>query len=278
MLRDQPRTVVLGVGGWLGSAILKHLNHDGTTRGLGRHELAGASSAALRALLDPSEVLTVVNAVGLLRGSVDDLRAANLEFTQRLVEALRGSGAHLVHLGSAAEYGDQGEEPIRETALRRPVTPYGGWKAQASDLVLAEPSWCVLRPFNVIDRAMVPMNPVAVIVEGVRAALNDTGVLTLPAPQAVRDHVSRGFTAASVATAARSRLGGCYNLASGIGLRYEEIAESIAERMGGRVSIEDLGHPGIPTVIGDASVWCRATGLSEALDAGGVAELVTPSG
>lgn len=265
------RVVVLGAGGWLGSATWTALRDDPDARGFGREALAGASAGQLRVLLDPTEDLVVVNAVGRLRGTDEELEEPNLRFAAQLVEALLGTGAHLVHLGSAAEYGDQGDAAIPETAERRPTSTYGRCKARASDLVLAEPTWCVLRPFNVIDVDMVPENPIAIIRDDVAMA---DGLVTLPAAAARRDHVSRAFVATSIARAARDRMAGTFNLCSGVGLRYDAIAEAIAARMGVAVQIRDLDRPGIRTVVGSPDAWLAATGMQEALDADGVAGLV----
>ena len=261
---------VLGAGGWLGSSIWGELSGDDGARSLGRAELAQRNADELRELLRPDPHLTVVNAVGRLRGAEGELADANLRFVARLVEALRGTGAHLVHLGSAAEYGDQGQTLITERATAAPATAYGRLKAEASALVLTEPSWCVLRPFNVIDRSMVPENPVGII----RAQVLAGGSVDLPAATARRDHVSRSFVAASVARAARDRVAGAFNLCSGIGVTYTEIAAAIARASGADITVTDLDRPGIRTVVGDPTAWQTATGLREALDADDVAGLV----
>lgn len=264
------RVVVLGAGGWLGRAILRALLAQEAGTGLGRSQLEGKTAAQLRTLLEPDGHLVVVNAVGRLRGSEDELIEPNVEFPGRLVRALDGTGAHLVHLGSAAEYGDHGEEPISERAVLRPRTPYGRFKAEASMKVLDRTEWCVLRPFNVVDASMVPENPVAVIRDAIRSARS----IELPAQHARRDHVSRTFVASSVVAAARSRVEGAFNLCSGVALDYGTIAMAIGARLGKQPALVDLHRPGIPVVVGDPSVWAGTSGLSEAMDAEAVADLV----
>lgn len=269
------RTVLVGGSGWLGSAILRHLQADGPVRTLSRSELADERPEHLVDLLQPGPDLVVVNAGGRLRGTSQELTRDNVTLPLRLVEVLAGTGAYLLHLGSPAEFGDpQGTRPIPPTQAAQPVSDYGRSKAVASLAVLAHDVWGVLRPFNVIDRDMIPGNPVAIIRAQVWVAAATGTAIELPAAEAVRDHVSREFVAASVARAARDRLPGAFNLCSGIGLSYRAIAEALLRRLGVTAEIVDLDLPGIKVVVGDPTTWREVTGLAEAMDADGVAALV----
>lgn len=271
------RIAIIGSSGWLGAAITQELREIGEVECIGRDWTV--DHQGLRERLRPNAGLVVVNAAGLLRGTVEQLNEANLALALRVVDALDGTGAHLIQLGSPAEYGDPGgAEPIPECAVPRPLTDYGWAKHRSSTAVLERPEWCVLRPFNVVDVDMVAVNPVGVIREQVREQVRRAGPsggeIVLPAARAVRDHVSRAFIARSVRSAVQSRVGGAFNLCSGLGLSYQAIAEAIASELGVDLGIRDEDLPGIKAVVGDPSRWYKASGLAEALDAAALARLV----
>lgn len=63
----------------------------------------------------------------------------NLAGTLNLLESMRRADVRrIVHLSSAAVYGDAGTEPVPETASLRPLSPYGASKGAAEELVRAE--------------------------------------------------------------------------------------------------------------------------------------------
>lgn len=68
-------------------------------------------------------------------GSFQVYTQNNILATQRLLEAARGSAIkRLVYASSSSIYGDAVELPVRETALPRPVSPYGVSKLAAEHL------------------------------------------------------------------------------------------------------------------------------------------------
>ena len=84
----------------------------------------------------------------------------------KLLAALAYSPAHLVHLGSAAEYGPSTElAPAHETSVARPVSDYGTTKLAATEMICQaveddQVSATVLRVFNVIGAG----NPTSTLV------------------------------------------------------------------------------------------------------------------
>jgi len=61
----------------------------------------------------------------------------NVEASQLVAEAAREHGVkRVVFASSAAIYGDAAEQPIRESAEKRPVSPYGAAKLASEDLLL----------------------------------------------------------------------------------------------------------------------------------------------
>lgn len=176
-----PRLLVLGAGGFLGRSIVHHLAGTGDaelilhSRGaddragngldldldLEWHNLDLLNSApgALADLVDEVAPDAIVNCTGLAFGEPADLRVANVLLVIRLIAELdECKGIHLVHLGSAAEYGRSIDNcPVAETALAIPQSDYGITKLMATEQLMraaAEErlSVTVLRVFNPVGR------------------------------------------------------------------------------------------------------------------------------
>ena len=165
--------LVLGASGFLGSHVVEAItganqadelitvsrrcSRSGSRRrdGWVSMDLEAATVDDLVALLDAARPDVVVNCVGRVWGSEEELRALNTTLVAKLASALTLSGpSTLIHLGSAAEYGAQPQGlSIRETATPRPVGAYGRTKLEATRLLtrgfdLQELRGCVLRVFN----------------------------------------------------------------------------------------------------------------------------------
>jgi NDP-hexose 4-ketoreductase len=271
------RVAVLGGGGWLGRALIEQLASDGRPGLLvpPREQVATADPADLRALLRPAPDLVVVNLVGARRGTPAELAAANAELPARLVEALAGSGAHLVHAGSAAEYGDPGSsDPVGERHAAHPAGDYGRTKLAGSLAVLTHPQACVLRVFNIVGRDLPDGSVVAEILAKVARARATGGAVELLSAQDVRDYVRRDFVLASIRHALGARTAGLFNVCSGTGVSYEALVEALAEATGGTLPVHDRAEPGIRAVVGDPAAWREASGLAERLDATAIARIV----
>jgi NDP-hexose 4-ketoreductase len=172
------RAIVLGARGFIGRAVcraliqspdcdlvaahfrrppvLADLLDEGMWRAL---DLTRADPAQLVELIDSTRADVVVNCAGATFGSTDDLRAANFDVVAKLAIALHGrTDVHLVHMGSAAEYGAQWPgQAITETATPHPVGEYGVTKLEATMHLLEagrrnDLNVTVMRVFNPIGR------------------------------------------------------------------------------------------------------------------------------
>jgi nucleoside-diphosphate-sugar epimerase len=158
------RVVVTGAAGFIGSHLCERLLNDG-------HEVVGIDSFSeyyarprkesnlLAALEQPNFALEEMDLVHayvkkVLRGArvvfhlagLDGVRPSwgdhfdryvqeNIVATQRLLEALRGAEIErLVFASSSSVYGEAEMFPTRETALPRPVSPFGMTKLAAEHL------------------------------------------------------------------------------------------------------------------------------------------------
>ena len=93
----------------------------------------------------------------------------------KLLSVLAHTSAHLVHLGSAAEYGPSTDwGPVHETSAVRPVSEYGTTKLAATELICeavedGQVSATVLRVFNAIGAG----NPTSTLVGRAVRALRE---------------------------------------------------------------------------------------------------------
>ena len=134
------RVIVLGAGGFMGRAVWRVLAQDPACDHIAVHfrrppapaalihradtwsalDLVDATPAEIIDLIEQSEADVVVNCAGVTHGSLDELRSANVEVAAKLGAALATlRHVHLIHLGSAAEYGvHRAGEPISEVTQR----------------------------------------------------------------------------------------------------------------------------------------------------------------
>lgn len=254
--------VVVGAAGWLGSAISARLpealairREDDLERGL--------------AVAGPDPV--IINAAGLARGSVQELRAANVDLLSRLLDA----AGWVVQLGSAAEYGLNVASPVAESTPCAPASDYGRSKLEATVRACDSGRATVLRLFNTIDTPPQPGSPIADISSRIQHGVRTgTGIAVLSGGTR-RDYVTRAMVTDSVLFAAEHRCPGVFNVGSGIPVSVEDVARIAACRLGSDVPVQDLQEFPATTIFSDPRKWERVSGLRERLDAEAVAALLT---
>ncbi len=101
----------------------------------------------------------VINCTGSAVGDLDHMTAANVVVVLRLIAELeKCKRVHLVHLGSAAEYGmPEHNVPVSETMPAMPQSAYGHTKLRATEHLMQAAaddriSVTVLRVFNPVGR------------------------------------------------------------------------------------------------------------------------------
>ena len=164
MLDAPTRVVVTGAAGFIGSHLCERLLADGhqvtgidsfsdyygrlrkqqNLRGVSAHrnfvlEEADLVDADLRRILDGTTVVFHLAGQPGVRpswgGHFDRYVHDNIVATQRLLESLRETPLQrLVFASSSSVYGDAERFPTKETALPRPVSPYGMTKLAAEHL------------------------------------------------------------------------------------------------------------------------------------------------
>ncbi len=169
-----PRILVLGVAGFIGNHVMRLITseremgcgifldrvspYQSGLHASGRwacFDIVEEPERSLGHFLERLAPDAIVNCVGATQGTREEMELLNVGVVRKLVSVLAScSSAHLVHLGSAAEYGPpQDWAPAREGAEARPVGDYAATKLAGTELVreAAESgrvSATVLRVFN----------------------------------------------------------------------------------------------------------------------------------
>jgi NDP-hexose 4-ketoreductase len=252
------RAIVLGAGGFLGRAIYRALVDAPECEAVAVHfrrppiladlldgnamwralDLAQATPEQIVDLVDFANADVVVNCTGATFATLGELRAANVEVVANLAIALsRRPAVHLIHLGSAAEYGAQWpERPITETAVAQPVSEYGSTKLEATRHLLdaaqrGDLNATVLRVFNPIGRGSSVQSLPGRAAREIDAALRrGDDAIHLGSLESWRDYVdTRDVAAAVVAAMASVPSGGTvFNVGSGDAMLTREVVGLLA--------------------------------------------------
>ncbi len=226
----RPRILVLGAAGWIGNHVARLIASDHETgEGIFVDRVSAYQSrfptsgewACFDIVEEPEQALghfledlapdAIVNCVGATRGTREEMELLNVGVVRKLVSVLAScSSAHLVHLGSAAEYGPpQDWAPAREGAEARPVGDYAATKLAGTELVreAAESgrvSATVLRVFNPLGAGAPPGSLVGRAVASFRdAQATGSRQVKLGALDSARDYIDVRDVARAVLLASR---------------------------------------------------------------------------
>ena len=217
-------------------------------------------NAELRRLVDACD--TVINTVGRLTGTEEELREANDVFVGWLVDVIEGSSTRLVHVGSASEYGDPGSAaPIAESAPCVPLGAYGTTKHAGSlrvlELAASGHDAVVARGFNLVSNRVAPSSPIAQWLRDIAAlkSAGGDGVVEVWEGQTLRDFIQLDDAVRALAQLGTTTtpIPTVVNLCSGVGLHYGEIVRRLVARAGINAEVVSLDQGGIMSVIGDPS-------------------------
>jgi NDP-hexose 4-ketoreductase len=301
--------LVVGADGLIGRAVLAVARRSAEAHALvGRASatepdahvvrLSAATVDPLARLLERLDPVAIVNAAGLTSGAPDELWEANVGSVTALLEAMHvaGSGARLVHLGSAAEYAEVPAETTDEEAPLRAASPYAAAKVEASRLVLESAdrglATVVARVFNPIGAGMPPTSlPGRAARLLHEAAVGRAAEIELGPLDAVRDYVDvRDVATAVHLLASEPRLAfGAYNVGSGTPTLVRDLVAMIVERVGFAGEVRETAAAaspshGVQRQVADigrirSAGWAPAVELRESVEAlvAGIGEEVGPA-
>ena len=275
--------LITGITGFLGRTLEKKArDHGARCLGVARTVSDDSEHRAIDLSKGTTEVQNLLSEhhpslIFHLAGGFEsgDFFSANISTTKNLFQAissLPGYAPRVIVLGSAAEYGDLGPEPIRETARERPVNEYGIAKlAQTRMSMVARRRGqraTVVRLFNVIGPGMSNGLAAARFArEALAAAAAHRGFITVGDVNPIRDFldledVIEGLWA--VAHAAKDEE--IVNLCSGEPIRIRAVLEEILRQVGQQLEVRVDPHlvrgpDDIAVSVGDCSLFEQLTGL-----------------
>ena len=277
------RIIVLGAGGFMGRAVWRVLAQDPRCNHLAVHfrrppdaamlahradtwsalDLAEATPTDIVDMIRQSEADVVVNCAGATRGSLDELRSGNVEITAKVSSALTALGhVHLIHLGSAAEYGaHRTGEPITENTPARPVSDYGVTKLEATRHLVAAGragrlTATVLRVFNPLGRGSAASTLPGRAAQEIHAAVRrGDDSITLGSLESWRDYIDARDVGGAVAAAVQTVPDGATVLNVGRG-------EAVHTRESGQAPGGDRGVHGADHRVGRRLVALVARSLA----------------
>jgi nucleoside-diphosphate-sugar epimerase len=265
--------VVLGAGGFIGRAVCRALIHEAQYEGITAHyrqppsidrlpndrvtwralDLVHASAAEIADLIEQSQADVVINCAGATFGPLTTMQSVNVDVVSKVAAALRGrTDVHLIHLGSAAEYGAQRTgRSITERATALPVSDYGIAKLKATQLLLeagdaGQLTVTVLRVFNPLGRGSAAHTlPGRAALEIEAALQRGDDVVRLGSLGSWRDYVDTRDVASAVAAAFASQPAGAVvlNVGRGEAVLTRDLVNSLATIAGytGRIIESDDG-------------------------------------
>ncbi len=234
------RAVVLGAGGFIGGAVVRKLQKEGTsTLPLGRKELDLLHDGAgerLAAMLRPDDALVVASAKAPCKNAA--MMVENVRMMAEVCDALaRRKVAHVVYISSDAVYAD-GPVPLNESSPTAPTSLHGAMHL-ARELMLAsavgDMPFAILRP-TLVYGAGDPHNGYGPN-RFRRLANKGEPIVLFGLGEERRDHVHVDDVAEVVRLVLHHRSAGILNVATGETMSFRDIAERVCRLAGKAVTI-----------------------------------------
>lgn len=249
-------------------------------------DLAKADPAQIVAVLKQTQPAAIINCAGTTSGSPTQMFANNVHAVSHLVDAVTryDHSPRLVHIGSAAEYGDGWVGvPINESSPPRPISLYGATKLAASTIVTeavdsGAMSGVVLRVFNPVGPGSPSSSLAGRTVDEIRRAQRTGDVVQLGPLTGRRDFVDvRDVAEAAVQAVLATDVTGVINIAGGEDISTKTLVGHLARIAGynGRVVVDDCGpetSPGVQwqradiTKAAETLGWTPRRGLADSLE------------
>ncbi len=228
--RAPERAVVIGAGGFVGSAIVRRLAVDRVpTLPLTRRDLdllSPDAAARLKSLLRPTDSVVMVSAAAPVR--TVPMLVPNIRMAEVVCEALGHTPvAHLVYVSSDAVYADD-TSPVTELSCCQPGSLHGAMHA-LRELMLrssVKGPLAVLRP-SLLYGAGDPHNGYGPNRFRRQAARGESIVL-FGGGEEMRDHVFIDDVGRVAALVLRHRSRGVLNVATGVSTSFHRVAEMVA--------------------------------------------------
>ena len=240
------RVVVIGAGGFIGSAVKRRLEADGVSvLGLTRKEvdlLGNNANQQLKNFLALGDSVVMVSAIAPVKTVT--MLMQNMQMAQAVCEVLAETEiAHLIYISSDAVYADYAN-PVTEESCCEPSTLHGMMHA-ARELMLKSSTsapFAALRPTLVYGSAD-PHGGYGP--NRFRRQAEQNGAISIFGEgEEQRDHVAVTDVAAITALTLQHRSAGALNVVTGVSTSFHDIAHLIAKQYGAKVVSQP--RPGPP--------------------------------
>jgi nucleoside-diphosphate-sugar epimerase len=204
----------------------------------------------------------VVQMTGGVASDPTRLAEINLVPTINLIRAMASvvPSAALFVSGSAAEYGEVGDQFVTEESPLLPVSPYGWVKmvetTTAQELARLEGiNLTVVRPFNPISPNLPRSTALGNFRNQILDGHGDTRRVVCGRVDIVRDYVTGAFVGEAMAELVENPPGGVVNICSGVGHRLDALMFAVAGLLGVELLLEQDDHlanlPAPASAVGD---------------------------
>jgi UDP-glucose 4-epimerase len=239
-----PRTIILGARGFLGSALARRLQN---VVALGSKDIELTETAAvekLRRIVHEGDALVFGAALTPDKGKDARTAMRNLAMGEHVAAVIATEKfSHIVYISSDAVYADDAN-PVRETSCASPTTLYGLMHSMRERMIL------------VASRAPVAViRPCALYGAGdthnsygpnrfMRTALKNRQIALFGEGEEQRDHLHVEDCARLIELCLQRRMAGVLNAATGKAVSFMEVAQTVAEIVGGDVHIKTQPRSG----------------------------------
>ena len=238
------RVVIVGAGGFVGSAIRKRLDSEGIAQlPLTRRELDLLQPGAgkkLAVLLRPADSVATVSAI--TPAKTNAVLMQNLIMAEAVCDALASTEvAHVVHISSDAVYADD-QNPVTEKSYLAPSTLHGAMHA-ARELMLksvVRAPLAILRPTLIYGAA----DPHGAYGPNRFRRQADAGepITIFGEGEEMRDHVLVDDVAELAVRILNHRSRGALNAVTGVSTSFHDLAHMVARLHGG--TVKSVPRPG----------------------------------
>lgn len=240
------RVVIMGVHGFVGSAVAARLAKDGVpVLALGRGDvdlLAPNAAADLAALLQPLDAFVAVSARAPVKNP--DMLVENVIMARAMAKALAGSKvAHVINVSSDAIYADS-PGPLTETSVAAPGSLHGVMHLARELIFRAEVKapLAMVRP-TLIHGAGDPHNGYGPN-KFRRLAARGEDIVLFGEGEERRDHIWIDDVAELIVQVIYHRSSGELNLATGQVRSFREVAQAAVDMSGKRAPLKTSTRSG----------------------------------
>jgi nucleoside-diphosphate-sugar epimerase len=219
------RTLVLGSSGWIGSPLVTRV---------GNFSNAPISSKTSRSEFNTWISLqnadTYINCIGKNSGTEADMEWSNIGVVESILNHAKKTGARVINLGSASEYGNAQVQEIDEEFHPNPTSTYGKQKLVANqminDFVSQGGSGVATRIFNVVGARQSSSTAIGQIIARMRE-LKSGDEIEVANYDIVRDYISIDFVVEVISKLPTESFSGTLNIGSGRPVILSDLLQEI---------------------------------------------------